>query len=141
MLEAQRLRSMRHPHLIPVLESGVDDGVPYYVMPLAANGSLASRVGMVTVGGQSLVMHTVPAANCEVARDDDVFRDARPAAEAELRGDDALVRLSIPEQSFGGGVTKQVVAVLCPGRDLVKDPFGMKLDRTRVSLARIVDAR
>ena len=40
VLEAQRLRSMRHPHLIPVLESGVDDGVPYYVMPLAANGSL-----------------------------------------------------------------------------------------------------
>jgi len=41
--EARLLAAVDHPHVVPVLEVGLLDGVPAVVMPLLAGGSLASR--------------------------------------------------------------------------------------------------
>jgi len=42
--EARIARQVSHPHLVPVLDSGEHDGVPYLVQRFVGNGTLASRV-------------------------------------------------------------------------------------------------
>src|SRR5207302_239500 len=38
--EAQLLEKLKHPHILPVYEFGIDDGLPYLVMEYASGGSL-----------------------------------------------------------------------------------------------------
>lgn len=42
--EAQRLQALHHPNIVPVLAVGQEQGVPYFVMPLAPMGSLRSML-------------------------------------------------------------------------------------------------
>ncbi len=42
--EAEAVARLRHPHLIPILESGESDGQAYYTMPLVDGGTLAQRL-------------------------------------------------------------------------------------------------
>ncbi len=42
--EAQILMRLRHPHIVPILDFGVDDGVYYIVMPLMEIGTLRERI-------------------------------------------------------------------------------------------------
>src|SRR5690242_21897300 len=38
--EARLLASLRHPHIVRVVDFGVDEGTPYLVMDYAPNGTL-----------------------------------------------------------------------------------------------------
>src|SRR6185436_183547 len=38
------LATMQHPHVLPLLDSGVIDGQPYYVMPFVTGESLRDRL-------------------------------------------------------------------------------------------------
>lgn len=42
--EVQALQKVRHPHILPVLDTGAMDGFAYYVMPYMACGSLRERL-------------------------------------------------------------------------------------------------
>ncbi|WP_217913003.1 serine/threonine-protein kinase [Miltoncostaea marina] len=42
--ERHALAALRHPHVVPLLDAGEDDGRGYLVMPLARGGSLAGRL-------------------------------------------------------------------------------------------------
>ena len=41
--EVEALRSLQHPHVIPLIEAGMHERAPYFVMPLMAGGSLVER--------------------------------------------------------------------------------------------------
>src|ERR1700738_1244076 len=38
--EAQFLELLKHPHILPIYDVGVDEGTPYIIAELAPNGSL-----------------------------------------------------------------------------------------------------
>ena len=42
--EAQLLRMLRHPHILPILDAGFSEGTPYIVMEYAPQGSLQDRL-------------------------------------------------------------------------------------------------
>ena len=42
--EAEILIRLRHPHIVPILDFGVDDGIFYIVMPLMEVGTLRERI-------------------------------------------------------------------------------------------------
>jgi serine/threonine protein kinase len=42
--EAQVLRKLQHPHILRILDAGIQDGVPYLVTEYAAGGSLRDRL-------------------------------------------------------------------------------------------------
>ncbi len=42
--EAQFLHRLQHPHILPVLDAGFQDGTPYIIMEYAAQGSLQDRL-------------------------------------------------------------------------------------------------
>ena len=42
--EAQFLHRLQHPHILPVLDAGFQEGIPYIIMEYAAQGSLQDRL-------------------------------------------------------------------------------------------------
>ena len=42
--EARFLEKLRHPRILPVVDAGIQDGVPYLVAEYAPNGSLRGRL-------------------------------------------------------------------------------------------------
>ncbi len=42
--EAQLLEMLKHPHILPIYDVGIDDGIPYFVAEYAQNGSLRDRL-------------------------------------------------------------------------------------------------
>ena len=45
MKEAQLQRQLRHPYILPILDAGFQNGIPYLVTMYAAGGSLRARLG------------------------------------------------------------------------------------------------
>src|SRR5688500_14259904 len=43
--EIRRTAQLNHPHIVPMLDSGEADGVPYFVMPYMDGGTLRRRLG------------------------------------------------------------------------------------------------
>lgn len=43
--EIRTTAHLRHPHILPLFDSGAADGLPFYVMPLVDGESLRSRLG------------------------------------------------------------------------------------------------
>jgi serine/threonine protein kinase len=43
LAEAQMIAHLRHPHIIQVLEFGIEEGIPYLVMDYAPGGTLRQR--------------------------------------------------------------------------------------------------
>src|SRR5712691_8461400 len=37
--EAQVLKKLKHPHILPILDAGIQDGLPYMVIEYASQGS------------------------------------------------------------------------------------------------------
>ena len=42
--EAQLLEMLKHPNILPILDVGVEDGIPYFVVEYAPNGSLRDHL-------------------------------------------------------------------------------------------------
>src|SRR5207244_9162383 len=42
--EAQFLELLKHPHILPIYDVGIDDGIPYFVTEYASHGSLRDRL-------------------------------------------------------------------------------------------------
>src|SRR5713101_4025030 len=42
--EAQLLKKLQHPHILPILDAGIQDGFPYMVTAYASQGSLRDRL-------------------------------------------------------------------------------------------------
>jgi serine/threonine protein kinase len=42
--EAQLLEMLKHPYILPIHDVGIDDGIPYFVVEYAPNGSLRDRL-------------------------------------------------------------------------------------------------
>jgi serine/threonine protein kinase len=93
--EARTIARLVHPHIITVLDFGIDNGVPFLVMPYARQGSLRKLHRR----GQKLPPPTVAsyvrqvAQALQYAHDNKIIhRDVKP--ENMLLGDDNLLKLS-----------------------------------------------
>ncbi len=42
--EAQLLEMLKHPHILPIYDVGIEDGIPYFVAEYAQQGSLRDRL-------------------------------------------------------------------------------------------------
>src|SRR6266700_5893856 len=42
--EARLLKKLKHSHILPILDAGIQDGVPYIVTEYASGGSLRDRL-------------------------------------------------------------------------------------------------
>src|SRR5215831_12881435 len=42
--EARLLKLLKHPHLLPILDTGIDENMPYLVTDYAPRGSLRDRI-------------------------------------------------------------------------------------------------
>ena len=80
--EAQAVGMLDHPNIIPIYESGEQDGMPYYTMRLAEGGSLAGRLkqqGAMSDREAASLMSTIARA-VQHAHDHGVLhRDLKPA--------------------------------------------------------------
>jgi serine/threonine protein kinase len=79
--EARIARQVSHPHLVPVLDSGEHEGIPYLVQRFVGNGTLASRVeeGPRTLGETVSVCSQVAGALDELHAQGMIHRDVKPA--------------------------------------------------------------
>ena len=80
--EAQHMRQLAHPGIVPVLATGEQAGVPWFAMPFFAGGSLAQRLAR----GESLersellrIARTVAGALDHAHRRGIIHRDLKPA--------------------------------------------------------------
>lgn len=80
--ETQAVAQLDHPGIVPIYESGEEDGVPFYTMRLAEGGSLADRLkkrGVLSDGEAAQMMSRIARA-VQHAHDHGVLhRDLKPA--------------------------------------------------------------
>jgi TolB-like protein/Tfp pilus assembly protein PilF/tRNA A-37 threonylcarbamoyl transferase component Bud32 len=79
--EIQLAARLQHPHIVPVLSSGVSDGLPFYTMPFIEGESLRtrlSRVGRLDVDEATRILRDVLAALSYAHEHGVVHRDIKP---------------------------------------------------------------
>ncbi len=89
--EAQAAASLRSPHVVQILDYGVDDGVPYIAMELLEGETLADRLTRVGRLEPSEVSHLMMHVGRAVARAHEagiVHRDLKPDNVFVVRNDD-----------------------------------------------------
>lgn len=84
---------LTHPHILPLLDSGLVAGLPYYVMPFVEEESLRerlARVGPLPVDEALRIAHDVAEALAHAHGNDVVHRDIKPG-NVMLTGESAVV--------------------------------------------------
>jgi TolB-like protein/tetratricopeptide (TPR) repeat protein/tRNA A-37 threonylcarbamoyl transferase component Bud32 len=79
--EIQLAARLQHPHIVPVLSSGVSDGLPFYTMPFIEGESLRarlSRVGKLDVAEATRILRDVLTALSYAHEHSVVHRDIKP---------------------------------------------------------------
>src|SRR3979409_250778 len=79
--EIQLAARLQHPHIVPVLSSGVSDGLPFYTMPFIEGASLRSRlsrVGKLDVDEATRILRDVLSALSYAHEHGVVHRDIKP---------------------------------------------------------------
>jgi eukaryotic-like serine/threonine-protein kinase len=79
--EIQLAARLQHPHIVPVLSSGVSDGLPFYTMPFIEGESLRarlSRVGKLDVDEATRILRDVLSALSYAHEHGVVHRDIKP---------------------------------------------------------------
>ena len=112
--EARTIASIVHPHIVRVLDFGIEDGIPYLVMDYAANGTLRQRHPKGTaMAPQSIVPYVKQIALAlQFAHDHKlIHRDIKP--ENMLLGSNNEVLLSdfglvLIAQSTGSAMTQEM---------------------------------
>ena len=111
--EVQAAQKISHPHVVPVLASGEEHGLPYLVQKLIPGGSLADRIARGRLDVGTLVrLLTGPAAGIDALHASGlVHRDIKPA-NILLDGDTAYV------SDFGLAKDSQASNLTRPGQAL-----------------------
>ncbi len=117
-VEAQTIARLIHPHIVRILDFGVEEGVPFLVMDYAPNGTLRQRHPKGTPLSQANVVHYVRqvASALQYAHDRKlIHRDIKP--ENMLLGGNGDVLLSdfglvLIAQSTGSQTTKEMAGTI-----------------------------
>ncbi len=81
--EAQFLEVLKHPHILPIYDVGIDEGTPYIIAEFAPNGSLRDRMksykpGVVPLEETLTILSQVGQALDYVHQQNIVHRDLKP---------------------------------------------------------------
>ena len=143
--EAQAAASLRSPHVVQILDHGVDDGVPYIAMELLEGETLAARlerVGHLEARDVSRVMTQVGRAIARAHESGIIHRDLKPDNVFLVRNDDEeLVKVldfGIAKSGDAEGLGAPVVADTRTGA-LMGTPYYMSPEQTEG--AKRADAR
>ena len=114
--EIENTARLRHPHILPLFDSGEADGLPYYVMPLVSGGSLRDRLkgeGQLPIEDILAITRSVAEALDAAAEDGLVHRDIKPENILLERGQaliaDFGIARAIADFDAAGGTTTWVV--------------------------------
>lgn len=80
--EARIAQTVDHPHLVPVLDTGEEDGVPYLIQRFIEGGTLADEIekhGQIELATAARVCHEVAAALDALHSGGLIHRDVKPA--------------------------------------------------------------
>jgi serine/threonine protein kinase len=143
--EAQAAASLRSPHVVQILDHGVDDGMPYIAMELLEGQTLAARlerVGHLEAGEMSRIMTQVGRAIARAHEAGIIHRDLKPDNVFLVRNDDEeLVKVldfGIAKSGDAEGLGAPVVAATRTGA-VMGTPYYMSPEQTEG--AKRVDAR
>ena len=111
---------LQHPHILPLLDAGEADGLPYYIMPYVEGESLADRLRrerQISIPDALRIASEVADALAYAHGQGVVHRDIKPG-NIMLAGDDVLVAdfgiARALDVSGGGGITSSGVALGTP---------------------------
>ena len=79
--EIRTTAHLRHPHILPLFDSGAADGLPYYVMPFVDGESLRSRLrthGALPLGEAVRILREVADALAHAHASGIIHRDVKP---------------------------------------------------------------
>jgi serine/threonine-protein kinase len=134
--EAQAAASLRSPHVVQILDHGVDDGVPYIAMELLEGETLAARlerVGHLEAGEMSRIMTQVGRAIARAHEACIIHRDLKPDNVFLVRNDDEeLVKVldfGIAKSGDAEGLGAPVVADTRTGA-VMGTPYYMSPEQT-----------
>ncbi|MFN2638104.1 MAG: protein kinase [Gemmatimonadaceae bacterium] len=90
--EIQLAAKLQHPHIVPVLNAGISEGLPYYTMPFIEGESLRTRLqrGPLSVRETVTILRDVARALAFAHEQGVVHRDIKPD-NVLLTGNDAVV--------------------------------------------------
>jgi serine/threonine-protein kinase len=126
--EAGRMRRVRHPSLVPVVDVGMlPDGRPYIAMPRLVGRTLAERLaeGPIPAARAVAMFEDVASAVSELHRAGLVHRDIKPENVLWVDGEDRLVLLdlgiareadAVPSTTTKAGLTRGTPAYMAPER-------------------------
>ena len=111
--EIQLAGKLNHPHIVPILASGVADGLPYYTMPLVEGESLRTRLtreGALPLPDVLDYLRGVLSALAYAHGHDVVHRDIKPdnvllAGEFAVVTDFGVAKALSTSGATGGGLT------------------------------------
>jgi hypothetical protein len=112
---------LNHPHILPLLDSGEADGLPYYVMPFVAGGSLRARLCLgntLPLPEAAEIARQIAMALDHAHRQGVIHRDVKPENVLLSEGQAIVADFGIAKALAGagdGGRTLTGVALGTPG--------------------------
>ena len=107
--EIQNTARLRHPHILPLFDSGEADGLPYYVMPFVSGGSLRDRLkadGQISIKDALAIAASIAGALDVAAEAGIVHRDIKPENILLEHGHALIADFGIAKAISGAGTNK-----------------------------------
>jgi tRNA A-37 threonylcarbamoyl transferase component Bud32 len=114
--EVRAVARLNHPHIVPIYDAGREEGRSYFVMELAAGGSLHDRIPRNGWGAATAVAYAFAIADALAAAHDAgiIHRDVKPenilvASDGRLKlADFGVARMVTPGSTAAGSATSAV---------------------------------